>query len=64
MMQRANLELWQQANDLRAAAACLVLLHALQGALHCVQLPCLLLLLAQGSILLPPADFLVEPSTL
>ena len=63
-MQRANLELWQQAKDLHTAAACLVLLQALQGALHCAQLPCLLLLLAQSSILLPFADFLVEPTTL
>ena len=51
MRQHACLELGQQAQQLCSPAAPVALLHALQGALDCAQLPCALLLDVQGSAL-------------
>ncbi len=51
MRQHACLELGQQAQQLRSPMAPVALLHALQGALYCAQLPRTLLLDVKGSAL-------------
>ncbi len=51
MRQHACLELWQEAQQLCGSAAPVALLHALQGAVYCAQLPRALLLDVQGSAL-------------